>query len=146
MKKSIFTNIPFEIVKEIMCYLQQSKCYFKNNNKIILCKSHYNEMKKICCLSSYFPRNYGFTCCHLKPIHICLFHGNSAKKNMVEVLNSLKSYHNQGLHKRCVHFENESICKSSIKYVREYGIISHLCCDNSGIVFIGNDEMVNSFV
>ena len=146
MKKTNLPNIPFEIVKEIVSYLQESRCYFENNNKIILCKSHYNEMKSKCLLSSYFPRNYGFTGCHLKPIHICLFHGNNATKNMVEVLNSLKSYHNQGLHKQCVHFENESICKSSIKYVKEYGIVSHLCCNNSGIVFIGNDEMVNSFV
>lgn len=146
MNHTRLPNIPFEIIKEIVSYLQESKCYFKNNNKIILCKSHYNEMKSKCSLSTYFPRNYGLVGCHLKPINSCLYHKNEAKHNMIEVLNSLKFYHHEGLHKRCVHFENESICKSSIKYVKEYGIISHLCCNNTGIVFIGNDEMVNTFV
>ena len=138
--------IPYEIVKEIVSYLQQSNCFYENNEKIILCKSHYLEMKSKCSLCSYFPRNYGFAGSHLKPINICLFHGSTAQHNMVKVLNSLKAYHQEGLHKRCVHFDNESICKSSIKYVQEYGIVSHLCCNNTGIVFIGNDEMVNSFV
>ena len=45
-----------------------------------------------------------------------------------------------------VHFSKESICKSSIKNVKEFGLISSLCCNNKGIKLISNDEMFNTLL
>ena len=65
---------------------------------------------------------------------------------LINKLNDFKKQTREGNLPSYIHFSKESICKSAIKYIKEYGKISNFCCENKGINIIKGDEMVGSFI
>ena len=138
-------ELPNEIFLNIMTYIYYNTCRY-NMNIFPINKMIYKYFNSKCEVISYYPLNYNKKYCRLRPIISCSYHGSEYINETIKTLNSLKSYNRQNMNKTSVHFSSEEICKSALKYVKEYGIISHLCCSNKGVVFIGEDEMVNTFI
>lgn len=137
-------SLPSEIICHIIKFITQNACKYENNisqiNKEI--HGHFSKCSKI----SYTPLNFKKPHCSLRPLVTCIHHCNEQLKEAIEKLNSLKYYHSQNIGKFSLHFSSEYLCRNLIKYASEYGIVSNLCCNNTGFVFISPDEMFNTFI
>ncbi len=141
-------ELPYEVIIYIMKYLIGNKCKHKTEYNTISCKINKYFFPN-CKLNIYIPHKNSkdrYLDLYLSKIIGCWCKVFDDKNELIYKLNDFKKKTKEGTFPSYIHFSKESICKSAIKYVREYGKISRFCCDNKGINIIKCDEMVGSFI
>ena len=141
-------NIPNDVLNNILSFILGNTCKYSSDYNLLSNEINEYFFKK-CQIMMYIPvknpyNKYGDF--YLKPLYSCSCDNNNDKKELIQILNKIKNNVLRGMKPKRVHFSKESICKSSIKYVKEFGLISSLCCNNKGIKLISNDEMFNTFI
>ena len=141
-------DLPYEILIHIMKYLIGNKCKHETEYNTISRKIN-NYFFPNCQLNIYIPHKHNknrYLNLSLNKITGCWCKCFDDTNELINKLNNFKKQTREGNLPSYIHFSKESICKSAIKYIKEYGKISHFCCENKGINIIKGDEMVGSFI
>ena len=121
-------NICIELLLEIFSYLD---CYTK---QIISCTSKFMYSKYKCRIIEYI--NLELTNRKLK---CCQIHGN---KNEINAIITLKKEDKKKNH-ISIHFVSEEALNIAKPFLKKYGIISHYCCSNKGVMYITQKDLIS---
>ena len=142
------TGLPNDIILHVFSFLYTT-CKITCKENISISKMVNEKFFKNCLINQYVPIKsdpniYGSN--SLSHIRCCYFHSPKHMKELVNKLNGLKM--NACLHEfpHYVRFSNERTCKLSMKYLLEYGVISHLVENNKCAVLMSCDELLSSFI
>jgi hypothetical protein len=115
--KNIYTPTTF--------YLINKRCYqlYKKYNK----KCKYKIYKKLKSCSCIFPS--------LQKRNFILFEKLKAKNKVIDILKQATYRKEEQGYIDTIHFDNSLQVRYANKYLNEFGIISHRCCDGLGVVY-----------
>ena len=114
-------NLCTDLLIEIFSY---SDCYMK---QIISFTSKFMYSKYQCRIIEYInleATNINLRCCKI--------HGNPNKINSIITLKKEDKKKNHS----SIHFVSEEALNIAKPFLKKYGIISHYCCSNTGVMYI----------
>lgn len=106
---------------DLQNYIDEFYCLKdKNYDFKILSKDHYNYKLKSCKIYKY------------KNLCACLVHDSQDKIDAIKTLITTSKLKNVST----IHFSNKDSLNYAKRYLRDFGRISHYCCEGKGVMFI----------
>lgn len=141
-------ELPNDIILHVFSYLY-STCKINSKESFAVSKKLNEKFFKRCVVSRYEPiksdsNMYGSNTLHT--IKCCFVHSEKHVKELVNKLNGLKIDACNCCFPHIVRFTNKQTCRIAMKYLLEYGIVSHLRENNTCAVLMSFDDMLNTFV
>ena len=121
-------NLCTDLLIEIFSY---SDCYMK---QIISCTSKFMYSTYKCRIIEYV--NLELTNRKLK---CCKIHGNKSEINAIITLKKEDKKQNHS----SIHFVSEEALNIAKPFLKKYGIISHYCCSNKGVMYITQKDLIS---
>ena len=142
-------SCPSEIIYTILSYLFQDSCKYESDTKGFINKHIYHTFFGCCKSHQYIPIKHDKAIYKentLKVLQSCTFHGKTYLNELIVNLQKMKQMKKKHGFPFRIDFSNEFTCKMSVKYISEYGMVSHFCNENKSVVIHSYEDILSSFI
>lgn len=110
-----------ELCIDLLNYIDEFYCLKDKNYEFkILSKIHFKYKLKVCKIYKY------------KNLCTCSTHDNQYKIDAIKILLQTSKSKNVST----IHFPNKKSLNFAKRYLRDFGKISHYCCNGNGVMFL----------